>query len=323
VTAVFYTVDTELSPGLHQRGLSLAENLNAAVLGITNRGEWGIRYQIERLNAHGLKGVFFVEALCAYLGDADILKRIVEPVLQGGHEVQLHLHTEWLKWIDKDPVSGRRGENIFDFDGDDQYRLLEMGLNALTQAGAPTPTAFRAGNYGANNDTLRALGRLGIRYDTSYNYPYLQNGCRLEFPRSLHRPAELEGVVEVPITFFEDYPNHSRPLQLAAVSSSEMEWVIDSCVASDRPTAVIVSHSFELLNRKRQRANKILVRRFNRLCSVLQQRQARAPTMTFAAFDRARSQSMSSEPTPLRSNVARTAVRMLEQSLGNLLYDAA
>jgi hypothetical protein len=133
----------------------------------------------------------------------------------------------------------------------------------------------------------------------------------------------LEGVVEVPITFFEDYPNHSRPLQLAAVSSSEMEWVIDSCVASDRPTAVIVSHSFELLNRKRQRANKILVRRFNRLCSVLQQRQARAPTMTFAAFDRARSQSMSSEPTPLRSNVARTAVRMLEQSLGNLLYDAA
>ena len=323
MTAVFYTVDTELSPGLHQRGLSLAENLNAAVLGITDRGEWGIRYQIERLNAHGLKGVFFVEALCAYLGDPDILKRIVEPVLQGGHEVQLHLHTEWLKWIDKDPVAGRRGENIYDFDGDDQYRLLEMGLNALTRAGAPTPTAFRAGNYGANNATLRALRRLGIRYDTSYNHPFLPNGCRIEIPSPLHRPIEMEGVVEVPITFFEDYPNHSRPLQLSAVSSAEMEWVIDSCAANDRPTAVIVSHSFELLNRKRQRANKILVRRFNRLCSMLQQRQARAPTMTFAAFDRTRSQPARSEPAPLRSNVARTAVRMLEQSLGNLLYDAA
>ena len=323
MTAVFYTVDTELSPGLHQRGLSLVENLNAAVLGITDRGEWGIRYQIERLNAHGLKGVFFVEALCAHLGDPDILKRIVEPVLVGGHEVQLHLHTEWLRWIDKDPVAGRRGENIFDFDGDDQYRLLEMGLNAFTRAGAPTPTAFRAGNYGANNDTLRALARLGIRYDTSYNYPYLRNGCRLEFRETLHRPTSLEGVVEMPITFFEDYPKHSRPLQLAAVSSAEMEWAIDSCAANDRPTAVIVSHSFELLNRKRQRANKILVRRFNRLCSMLQQRQARAPTMTFAAFDSIHSHPARSEPVPLRSNVARTAVRMLEQSLGNLLYDAA
>lgn len=323
MTAVFYTVDTELSPGLHLRGLSLVENLNAAVLGITDRGEWGIRYQIERLNAHGLKGVFFVEALCAHLGDPDLLKRIVEPVLTSGHEVQLHLHTEWLRWIDKDPVAGRRGENIFDFDGNDQYRLLELGLNALTRAGAPTPTAFRAGNYGANNDTLRALARLGIRYDTSYNYPFLPNLCRLEFQETLHRPTSLEGVVEMPITFFEDYPNHSRPLQLAAVSSSEMEWAIDSCAANDRPTAVIVSHSFELLNRKRRRANKILVRRFNRLCSLLQRRQAQAPTMTFAAFDRTHSHPAQSEPVPLRSNVARTAVRMLEQSLGNLLYDAA
>ena len=101
MTAVIYTVDTELSPMLHQRGLTPAENLNAAVLGLANGGEWGIGYQIERLNAHGLKGVFFVEALCAYLGDADILKRIVEPVLQGGHEVQLHLHTEWLPWIER------------------------------------------------------------------------------------------------------------------------------------------------------------------------------------------------------------------------------
>lgn len=323
MTAVFYTVDTELSPGLHQRGLSPVENLNAAVLGITKRGEWGIRYQIERLNAHGLKGVFFVEALCTYLGSADILKRIVEPVLEGGHEVQLHLHTEWLNWIDKDPVGGRRGENISDFNCDDQYRLLELGLEALSGAGAPTPTAFRAGNYGANNDTLRALGRLGVRYDTSYNQPFLLNGCRIESRAPLYQPAALEGVIELPITFFEDYPNHSRPLQLAAVSSTEMEWVIDSCTLNDRPTTVIVSHSFELLNRKRERANKLLVRRFNRLCAMLQDRQASAPTTNFASFDNARVLSAPSQSMPLRSTAARTAMRMLEQSIGNLLYDAA
>lgn len=323
MTAVFYTVDTELSPGLHQRGLTPLENLNANVFGITRRGEWGIRYQIERLNAHRLKGVFFVEALCAYLGDPDILKRIVEPVLEGGHEVQLHLHTEWLKWIDKDPVGGRRGENISDFDAADQVRLLELGLVALTQAGVPKPTAFRAGNYGANNDTLRALSRLGVRYDTSYNQPFLLDCCRIVCPAPLYQPAALDGVIEVPVTFFEDYPNHTRPLQLAAVSSAEMKWAIDRCVANDRPVAVIVSHSFELLNRKRERANAILVRRFDRLCALLQQRQASAPTTSFASFDAARAIAAPGKPAPLRSATARTAMRMLEQTVGNLIYDAA
>jgi len=321
MTSVFYTVDTELSPALHQRGVSPLENLQSSVLGIASDGEWGIRYQIERLNAHGLRGVFFVEALCAYLGDGDIVKRIIEPVLQNGHEVQLHLHTEWLNWVKVDPVEGRRGDNIFDFSVDDQRRLLELGLEALVRAGAPRPTAFRAGNYGANNDTLRALHGLSVRYDTSYNEAFLAGDCRIECAEPLYQPSLLDGVIEVPITSFEDYPGHTRPLQLTAASAAELSWVIDDSVSKRRPSVVIVSHSFELLNRKRGRANRLLVRRFDDLCAALQHRRAIAPTAHFASFDVPDRHSAPGSEEPIRSTKARTAMRMLEQAVGNLLYE--
>jgi hypothetical protein len=52
------------------------------------------------LKSHGLKGVFFVEALSDYV--AGWLKKLVERLRGGSHEVGLHLHTEWLRrapWV--------------------------------------------------------------------------------------------------------------------------------------------------------------------------------------------------------------------------------
>jgi hypothetical protein len=245
-----------------------------------------------------------------------MLKRVVDPILTRGHEVQLHVHTEWLRWFEKDPVAGRRGENIFEFPETDQRVLLEMGAEALERAGAPRPIAFRAGNYGADNATLRALKSLGLRFDTSYNQPYIGDVCRIDVPEPLLEPALVEGLTEIPITFFEDYPGHTRPLQLCAISTAELAWCVTDARAANRPTVVIVSHSFELLNARRTRANKMLVRRFDALCATLKE------TTTFTELDAA------VEPTARRaaipkSNPARTAVRMVEQAVGTLLYDRA
>jgi len=65
------------------------------------------------------------------------------------------------------PLSSRRiGGNLYDFHRDEQYQILEYARDTLIAAGAPAPNAFRAGNYGANDDTLLALSDLGIQYDT-------------------------------------------------------------------------------------------------------------------------------------------------------------
>lgn len=322
MTAVLFTTDTELSFMLHRRGVDPLENFRIAVMGEVADGAWGIGHQMRRLTAHGLRGVFFVEALSSYLFGNDVLKRVVDPILSAGHEVQLHLHAEWLKWIDKDLIGDRRGANIADFSYADQRRLLELALAAMAEAGAPRPTAFRAGNYGADNDTLMALASLGLEFDSSYNQPYLGRACRIEAEPGLSRPVRLSGLVEVPITFFEDYPGHTRALQLCAASSAEFQTVIRQSLAQARPVVVIVNHSFELLNLKRTRANKMVLQRFEELCAILQSHEAQALSMGFRDLAGAIAADAPA-PARLTSNPVRTALRMLEQSVGAYRYDRA
>jgi hypothetical protein len=320
MTSVLVTIDTELSPAAYQRGASTTENYDSAILGRVADGEWGIKYQIGRLNEHGVKGVFLVEALSADVVGLDFLKRTIDPILSAGHEVQLHVHTEWLSWIAHDPVDGRRGRNIADFGYDDQCRLLTLGIENLLKAGAPRPIAFRAGNYGANNDTLRALASVGIRYDTSYSFPYLGNPCTIMTKAALLDPVWLDGVIEVPVAFFTDYPDHSRHFQLCAVSNSEMRTVLEQSIAQQRKSAVIVSHSFELLNRARSRANPIVVRRFENLCRMLSEMKACAPALGFFDLDQSAVTESSGHVAPLQSGAWQTASRMVEQAVGTFLY---
>lgn len=322
MTAVLFTTDTEMSFMLHRRGLSPLENLRIAVMGEVSDGAWGIGYQMQRLSAHGLKGVFFVEALSSYAFGIDVLKRVVAPILDAGHDVQLHLHTEWLKWIEKDLVGERRGSNIAHFAYDDQRRLLECAIEALVEAGAPPPIAFRAGNYGANNDTLKALSSLGLKFDSSYNRPYLDSACAIRVPDVLQAPVELDGLVEVPVTFFEDYPGHARALQLCAASSAEFQSAVSQSIAQQRPSVVVVNHSFELLNLKRTRANRMLLKRFDEYCGFLGQSGAQVVSTTFASLGRLSPDRMKAFG-PLTSNPLRTALRMIEQSVGTYLYDRA
>ena len=320
MTSVLLTIDTELSPAAHQRGVSAQDNFTRSILGQASNGERGIAYQAGHLKAHGLKGVFFVEALSASIFGLDQLKRTIEPVLSYGSEVQLHIHTEWLSWFERDPVSGRRGGNMADFSHDDQCRLLELGIENLMRAGAPRPIAFRAGNYGANNDTLRALATVGIKYDTSYNYPYLGAACKIATDAPLLDPHAVQGTIEVPVAVFEDYPNHQRPAQLCAVSSSEMRQLLKQSVTQGRRATVIVSHSFELLNHSRTMVNRIVERRFEQLCEMLQAMRGRAQTKGFSELDQLDLTTPAARTAPLRSNAWRTAWRMMEQAAGRVLY---
>src|SRR5215469_16194066 len=240
MTSVLVTIDTELSLAAHQAGSTPADNMNRSVFGRVSDGEWGVAYQSEKLASHGLKAVFFVESLCADVVGLDVLKRIIESILSAGHSVELHVHTEWLPWFPRDPVDGARGRCIADFTYDHQLRLIERAIDNIVKAGAPSPIAFRAGNYGANNDTLRALGRLGLKYDSSCNLPYLGLPCQISADRPLFDACQIEGTTEVPISCFLDYSNHFRPAQICAISASEMRLVIERSAAHSRKTAVIV-----------------------------------------------------------------------------------
>ncbi|MBX6311521.1 MAG: hypothetical protein IRY99_01145 [Isosphaeraceae bacterium] len=315
---VFITVDTEawpFSPGWRESGL--AQDIDRDIYGITPGGEFGIAFQMDVLDAYGLKAVFLVEPLFACVVGLEPLRQIVALIQGRGHEVQLHLHTEWLAWMDPSILPGRTGQNIGDFFEDEQAQLIAQGLQNLQACGAHNLVAFRAGNYGANFDTLRALARNGLLYDTSHNTNYLGSACDMRTPDLLLQPRRMHGVIEFPISIFRDRPGHYRHSQLCACSGAELEDALLGAWRRGWYAFVLVSHSFELIKRRRgsgrpPAADGIVIRRFERLCRFLASHRDKFRTAVFAEIDPEAVPEMAPQHPP-RTGLHRTAWRFAEQ----------
>ncbi len=319
MVGVFLTIDTEISsplgPGWRDEGLRF--ELDRDVFGRTERGDYGIDYQMTVFDRHRLTATFFVEALFASEAGIEPLRTMVDSIRRKGHAVELHLHTEWLARFRANPLGGATGQHIREFGVEDQARLLALGQANLGQAGAPTVSAYRAGNFGASWETLKALGRVGIRTDTSMNPAHFGGACRMPVSAVPSGLVERYGVLELPVTVFEDRPGHYRPLQVCACSSAEMEAVLLHAWRENVPFVVLLTHSFELLKRNGRAArywkpSAIRIRRFERLCRFLGEHREKFETLTFATprLDDARFR----EPHRLmRSTLARTARRFAEQ----------
>lgn len=281
MTALLITVDTELSSSLHQRGISLDDNIRRSIWAEAQGEVFGVGWQMDLLDRHGLKGVFFLDPLPALAHGADFLTPIVGAIVGRGHEVQMHIHTEWLAWAKDSPVGDRQGRNIGDFSLDDQIDLLGLAKRLLEDAGAPAITAFRAGNFGANDDTLRALARLGVRWDSSVNPAYLGRECGISADAMQIGAARCHGVIELPVSGIADRPGGFRPAQICAMSAAEMRTGLRHAAREGHDAFVVVTHSFEMLSRDRQRPNRAVMARFDALC----REAARLPAVHGAGFN--------------------------------------
>ncbi|WP_373486764.1 hypothetical protein [Blastomonas sp.] len=317
VTKVQFTVDTELSLRLHQQGVSAQDNFDSSITGRCRDGEFGIFYQMERLEHYGLTGVFFVDPMPALVYGPGVIARIVEPILKRGHEVQLHIHTEWLEFAQGHELCDLRGRNIADFPLDDQVRLLDQARALLMIAGAPEPTAFRAGNFGANDDTLRALSSIGVQYDSSFNPAFVSGECAINLPLDTPPFSQHLGVGIIPVSVIQDRPGNIRAVQLCALSAWEMRDALAHAAAYDWPCFTIVSHSFELLSRDRSKVNPIITRRFDGMCQAIAEHRK----LEDAGFHRLVPRGKSSLQT-LPANLVRTALRYGEQAVSRLRYEA-
>lgn len=319
MTAVYITIDTEYSAGLAVRlGLGARQEVfDRSITCKTPMGDVGIVHQMAVMDAHQIKGVFFVDPMPALIWGVHAIADVVEPILERGHEVQLHLHPEWLEIAgDANPLRGRTGRAMHDFTEQEQVELIEIAREYLVQAGAPAPTAFRAGNYAADDATLRALLRCGIRYDSSHVPGLPSSDCRISLGQKDRRVVEHHGTIEVP-TGSINALRGQRHAQVTAVSNWEMRAALRHAVAQGIPMLNLVSHSFELMSRDRKLANPFLVRRFTQLCRDI------------ARIDGAHSATFRSRPPRLGEETGaagmpvsevRTGLRIAEQALSNAIY---
>jgi hypothetical protein len=321
VTQVYITIDTEYSAGMVARlgGDCRAENFRRSIACATPEGEVGVRYQLDTFDRFGLKAVFFVDPMPALLWGTGAIGDIVEPILARGHDVQLHLHTEWLALAGPaNPLGRRTGRNIKDFPFDDQCLLIDHARAILVAAGAAPPVAFRAGNYGANDDTLRALAALGLAYDTSHVPAVSGSDCAISLGPVNRQPVSHCGVTEVPVGAIAAPGGGLRHAQLTALTSREMLAAMGHAGSAGIDSFSMVSHSFELLSRDRRRINRILVRRFERLCAGLAAMEG-ISTATYAQ-DPPRAAGAHGKQPVLPHSAMRTGLRVMEQAVANLLY---
>jgi hypothetical protein len=261
---------------------------------------------------HGLKGVFFVEPLFSTRFGPEPLAEIVSLLNTARQEIQLHLHTEWVDEA-RMPllpnVEGKR-QHLRYFSLDEQTLLIKKGIALLQAAGASPVNAFRAGSFGFNRDTLRALAANGIAFDSSYNVIQfgLDSGVLPGVP--VFVPIECEGVHEYPMTVFKDGLGKLRHAQIAACSFSEFEGLLWHAMEAGRQSFVLLSHNFELLNQAKDRPDRVAVRRFEKLCKFLDRNR---DCFSVRGFHGLAPQVSTEQPEPLSSPIWRTANRLLEQ----------
>jgi hypothetical protein len=317
---VFITIDTETSIPPPAPDIDFDHLVSRGIWGECDEGNFGTRYMARIFEEYGLKAVFFVEALHASVFGPGHLDETVGVVQSHGQEAQLHVHTEWMAHAPAQLFDGRTGVNIADFSTAEQADILAAGKNNLVEAGVSDVTAFRAGNYGANDNTLPALARNGIHFDASYNASFVGDPCGISWPNRMTGPEKMGEMVEVPVSWFHDGPGHIRALQLCACSLSEMRHVLTGMAESGARAASIVLHSSELLSRDKSRVEKIVRSRFLGLCKFLADNRETFQTLGFNDVAAWRTEELGKNPPAVRSAVTRTAFRMAEQAAGNFLY---
>jgi hypothetical protein len=332
MTKVFLTIDTEVwpqSPGWpHKRlpaGWDSTRALEAYFFG-GRAGGPGIDYLLQVFERYELRSTFFVEPLHSLALGIDAVKTLVGRVIEGGHEVGLHLHPEWLAELEGRGLPPFRGPMLSEYSQSEQEAMISAGITRLREAGVTSIVSFRAGSYAADMSTLRGLANHGIRFDTSLNPCFAESFPSLGDTReSITQPVELAGLWELPVSYFIDRPSvgSRRHMQVAACSLAELKVALEAAHTEGWQSVVIVLHSFEfvrtdpLSHGKRAGVQRLLKGRFEGLCRYLAEHRSRFTTACFKDLDPHRP-FRPGTTTPIRSNGTRTALRIAEQALSRV-----
>jgi len=311
---VFFSVDVEIwCDGWDNLDEKFPDAFRRYIYGRTARGDFGLPYTLQVLREHGLKGVFFVEPLFSTRFGSQPLEEIVGLIREGGQEIQLHLHPEWVDESAEPLLENieRKRQFLRYYTRNEQEILVAAGKRLVAQAGGGECTAFRAGSFGFNRDTLAALAANAIRFDSSYNASRFGLDSGVAPGQLMVDTFECDGVYEYPMTVFDGGTRYLRHTQITACSHREMEGLLWQALDARRRSFMVLFHNFELLNRAKDRPDDVVISRFRKLCAFLDRNR---DSFRLCGFECLSPNLATSQPAPLKSPVWRTALRMVEQA---------
>jgi hypothetical protein len=291
---VFLTVDTEHSIGgaFDNPALKPVGN-EKRIFGEIGGQLFGIPLIMDIADRFGLGVSFFLEVLNTYFFGENESKQVCQYILKRNHDVQLHMHPNYLNFTCKEPGKLIYSDFMSAYPLDRQTELIEQAKGLLVKYGAKAPTAFRAGCFGADLNTLKALKKNGFLIDSSYNRAYCNVTCSI--PESeMNDLTFMEGIFELPVTNFVEN-SHIRskrfmPMDINGVGFREMKQVLESAVTNGPENITIILHSFSFLKAfdvqyKRAKPRKNVIKRFEKLCRFLAENTDRFRVMPLGNLD--------------------------------------
>jgi len=194
---IIITIDTEVG----EKAKFVKDGFEKFIMGKIGDDYYGIPKIIEILNAHHVKGEFFVDVYeKVYFGEkkyATLCKYLDEQ----GHGVQLHTHPGYSYDINR--------IYMHEYSLEEQKKIIKDGKELIKKWIGKFPIAHRAGSYGANNDTLDALMVNDIKIDSSYFYKH--KNCKIQLPTVNDAVLSNFGI-ELPVTVVKEPTTlHSIP----------------------------------------------------------------------------------------------------------------
>lgn len=238
MSKVCISIDTEYST--HKDDLGVFGKLNGTA--------YGVPKFMELLDEHGFKATFFVDVYTEKKEYVPAFKDICRELAEKRHDVQLHTHPNGA--FDKNRIAMK------DYSKEEQVDIIKKGKELFEDWLGQTPSIHRAGDWGANYDTLEALRKNDIHIDSSMFYGW--ENCKLnEPPLTQNRMVETDGLLEIPATVFECASmNLFAPYRLLSTDGNSFEetWaIIQTLAMQGQPVINLVYHSFSFLKWNKER----------------------------------------------------------------------
>ena len=159
--------------------------------------------------------------------------------------------------------------------------MIKRGRALLEAAAGQPVTAFRAGSFAANGDTLAAVVEAGLNIDSSLNISCPLSGVDLRDSIDLTAQQRYQGLQLVPLSVFRDGFGKLRHAQVGACSVAELQQAMQDAQYKGHSAFTVLSHNFEMLQSSSAKPDPWVVRRFERLCGFLATRRDDLPTRGF------------------------------------------
>lgn len=225
---VFITIDTE----------DKYFDIPRFITGEGIEGNPGVGMIMDILDKHKCKGNFFLNVYEHINYKEGVLKNIAKEIYKRGHEVELHTHANENSDIFK--------RNIFKYSLEDQIKILDYGKNLIYDWVGINPVAHRGGSYCCDDNTLKALYRVGIPIDSSFWLDTPNNLFTEKF--TSNRVASYNNIIEVPITYVDYVKSNgvhgASKLDIDWLDENELIEVIEQAKKNNLKSLTLFLHSF-------------------------------------------------------------------------------